>query len=155
MWFYLTVAGAILLVVLAVIAIVMWIKVFQQNAKRRALLVEQEREANEKIEQHRNKLHKDIAVVAQAFLNDELSSTETAMRLAYAMDQLGVDAISYPQFSVIFQLRDKTKHIPILAKWRALSVKEQRAFDKERLGIEAEHYEAMQAAIHLIKTFRF
>lgn len=155
MWSLVIGVGAVILFILAIVAIVMWIKVFKLEALRKAELQEQERLGDQKIAQHRIKLNKDIKVVAQAFLNDELSPTETALRLGYMLDQLGVDAVSHSQFAVILELREKTQHIPILAKWRALTLKEQRAFDQERLAVEASLHDGMYKAVNSIKEFDF
>lgn len=155
MWSLVIGVGAVILFILAIVAIVVWIKVFKLEALRKAELQEQERLGDQKIAQHRIKLNKDIKVVAQAFLNDELSPTETALRLGYMLDQLGVDAVSHSQFAVILELREKTQHIPILAKWRALTLKEQRAFDQERLAVEASLHDGMHKAVNSIKEFDF
>ena len=155
MWSLVIGVGATILFILAIIAILMWIKVFRLEALKKAELQEQERLGDQKIAQHRIKLNKDIKVVAQAFLNGELSPTETALRLGYMLDQLGVDAVSHSQFAVILELREKTQHIPILAKWRALTLKEQRAFDQERLAVEVSLHDGMYKAVNSIKEVDF
>lgn len=155
MWTWLVVAAVAVLVVLAVVALVMWRKVWRLERERRASLALQEAEGNRKIAEHRRKLNKDIQVIVGALLKDELTHTEAALRLCYALEMLGVDGRSHPQYAVFFTLREKTAHIPVLAAWRALDASTQRKFDQERLNAEMAVTDELLAAARELTNANF
>lgn len=103
------------------------------------------------MKEQRERTNKSIQIIALAVQQDELSLTEASMRIAGLLDHLDVDEAIKQEFSAIYQLRDATQHIPILAEWQKLERKAQNDFDIERLRHEATYNDfVMDAAKRLI-----
>lgn len=138
MWFYLAVLGVFILLVLSITAIVLWVRVYKQQKNNKLVLAQIEAGGNKKLAEYRVKQNKDLQIVAQALLKEELSFTEASLRIAAVLEQLNINETSFEQLAPLFELRKKTSHIPILKEWSYLTDKEQRIFDKERLRAESE-----------------
>lgn len=106
-------------------------------------------------EEQRKRVNNSIRVIAIAAQNDELSLTEASIRLSVLLDSLGVEDSVRDEFSVFFQLRDATSHIPILDAWKQLTPRQQMTYDKERLEKEAQFREFVLDAAQRIQHRSF
>lgn len=138
-WFYLALIGCVIILVLAIIAARLLLKLRAQTKKRTAALAAIE-EANQKAQiEQRIWMNKSIQILAQAVGKEDLSLTEASIRICGLLEALNVSEEIKTEFSAFYQLREKTQHIPYLEAWKALSDAEQRKFDLERLQQEATY----------------
>ena len=93
-----------------------------------------------------------IRVVAQALLQNDLSSTEAAMRIGFLAQQLK-DGFEQDKSIKVFQaLAMEASHLPILDAWKALPNDEKNRLEKERLGIESKYAAQVQLAAKALAT---
>lgn len=90
-----------------------------------------------KHEQQRSEANKSIQVLAGAVGRNELTLTEASIRIGGLLDALNVSENVKSDYAGFYQLREATAHIPILAGWKALSVKEKHQFTLERTRCES------------------
>lgn len=129
--------GAVVILVLSIVAGRLVYKVYRQKKEQEAKLQAQE-EANQKtLREQRERMNKSIQILAQAVHKDELTLTEASIRISGLLDALDVHADIKTEFSAFYQLREKTSHIPYLEAWQQLSSAEQNKFDIDRLRHEA------------------
>lgn len=77
--------------------------------------------------------------IANAILNDDKCTlVEGCIRLKVMLDNLNPQLHQHPDYAVFEEVYNRTSHIPILADWRELERKQQRAFEKEMRAIETE-----------------
>lgn len=124
--------GILIIIVLAVIAYRLQKRVNQIEFQQ----AERERQFQEKEAAKRSSMNKSIQVLAQGILDDQVTKTEGAIRIAALMEFLGVGNEIKESFSAFFQLAEATAHIPMLDKWRALPTKEKLRYDNERVNLE-------------------
>ena len=143
--------GALIILVLAIIAGRLVYKVYVQQ-KERAVKLRGLEAANQKAQlEQRQWLNKSIQILAQAVYSDELTLTEASIRISGLLDALDVPADIKAEFSAFYQLRAKTSHIPYLEAWQKLSNAEQKKFDLERLQQEATFNDFVMVAAKRIK----
>jgi hypothetical protein len=95
-----------------------------------------------------------IRVIAQALLQNDLTSTEAAMRIGFLAQQFEPIERQEKSIKTFQSLAMDTSHIPILDAWKALSTNEKAEYEKQRLSIENSHSEAIQTAANtLAKSF--
>ena len=129
--------GAVVILVLSIVAGRLVYKVYRQKKEQEAKLQAQE-EANQKtLREQRERMNKSIQILAQAVHKDELTLTEASIRISGLLDALDVHADIKTEFSAFYQLREKTSHIPYLEAWQQLSSAEQNKFDIDRWRHEA------------------
>jgi len=131
--------------------------IYLQRKVRAKIAEEKEQEevlAKENIDQ-RQRINKSIQIIAQGALEDQLSLTEASIRIKVLLDSLGLESHIIKQYNAFYVLALATDHIPILAQWKALSNKEQRVFEKQRVALESEHKEAVVEAAARIKGHMF
>ncbi len=147
--------GVAIIAVLAIVAARLLYKLHRLN-RERARKLDAQREANaQALREQRERANKSIQILAAALHQEELSLTEASIRISHLLDQLDVDASVKAEFSAFYQLRERTEHIPILAEWKKLDVKEQRIFDKERLQQESHFYDFVLDASKRIQGRQF
>jgi len=133
----LIILGALIILVLTIIASRLVYKVYLQKKDREVKLQALEA-ANQKSQiERREWVNKSIQILAQAVHKDELTLTEASIRISGLLDSLDVNADIKTEFSAFYQLREKTSHIPYLESWQNLSDAEQKKFDLERLRHES------------------
>ncbi len=93
-----------------------------------------------------------IRVIAQALLQNDLSSTEAAMRIGFLAQQLTNDFKQDKSIKVFQDLAMDASHLPILDAWKALSKDEKNRLEKERLSIEGQYAEQIQLAAKALAT---
>lgn len=154
LWFFLAL-GALIILVLSTIAARLVYKVYRQQKEREAKLQALE-DANQKAQrEQREWLNKSIQILAQALHNDELTLTEACIRITGCLDSLNVQVAVKEEFSALYQLREKTAHIPYLEAWKQLSKAEQNQFDIERLRHESTFNDFVMDAAKRIQGMTF
>lgn len=94
---------------------------------------------------------KAVYLLAEALLDDKLTHTEGCIRISSMAAGLPDYERFQVEYGVFFQVAEATAHIPILDAWRALSLKEQKAFDRERQAIEDQYSAAVVEAAHQLR----
>lgn len=94
---------------------------------------------------------KAIYLLAEGLLDDKLTHTEGCIRIV----SMSAGLPDYQQFQVeygvFFKVAEATAHIPILDSWRALSIAEKTAFDRERQVIEERYETAVKEAAQRLR----
>lgn len=103
--------------------------------------------------EERQKRVSSIRILAQGILDDQLSATEAAIRITALLDKLGEGSNGRQQHASLYKLADETLHIPRLEDWQALTRKEQRRYEKERLQAEAKYRDFIEASARILVTF--
>lgn len=151
LWQWLALAGAVVILVLIVVAGVLQYKVHQLNRARKAQ--QQEREAANQAQ--RERINKSIQVIAQAVGADDITLTEASIRISVLLDSLGVEDPVREEFSAFYELKSATDHIPILQAWKELSTKQKFKYDRERTTQEQFHEKAVVDAAKRIRGRQF
>lgn len=121
----------------------------KDNAKRIAQPVEFQPQSQSQLDAQQS-----IRVIAQALLQNDLTSTEAAMRIGFLAQQFEPIEGQEKSIKTFQSLAMDTSHIPILDAWKALSTNDKGEYEKQRLSIENSHSEAIQtAAKTLAKSF--
>ncbi|WP_347332849.1 DUF2489 domain-containing protein [Marinimicrobium locisalis] len=151
LWQWLAVAGAVVILVLAVVAGILQYKVHQLNRARKA----QQQELEEANQAQRERINKSIQVIAQAVGSDDITLTEASIRISVLLDSLGVEDPVREEFSAFYELKTATDHIPILQAWKELSTKQKFKYDRERTTQEQFHEKAVVDAAKRIRGRQF
>ncbi|MDX1692247.1 MAG: DUF2489 domain-containing protein [Ketobacteraceae bacterium] len=130
----LAVAGGLIIVVLGVIAWRMWQKVWDNEKRIREYQAEVEQNEQKRLAY----IHESINVIAAAVLDDQVRVAEAGIRMAVLLDNLPLSCDSKHRFKPLFDIYNRSRHIPTHSKWEALEKKERRAFERELQGIERE-----------------
>ena len=93
-----------------------------------------------------------IRVIAQALLQNDLSSTEAAMRIGFLAQQLTNGFEQDKSIKVFQALAMDASHLPILDAWKALPKEEKNRLEKERLSIENKYAEQIQLVAKTLST---
>lgn len=144
------IAALIIIALLSVYAYKLTRKVKLVQVEQQKKLAEMELQAEHVMDE----VAQGINVLAKSYLNDDLSATEACLRIAHILEQLQLAEVSKLMYPAVFELAEKTQHIPILAQWKALSPKEQYAFDKQRIELEAEYEKSITAAMKNLVDYR-
>jgi len=151
--------GITVIVVLALIVIAA-LSVYAFNLQRqvwdqeKARKVQEQALEKESLEQ-RQRINRSIQIIAQGVGESQLSLTEASIRIKVLLDSLGVNEGVAADYQAFYDLALATDHIPILAQWKALTDKEQRQFERERIKLEEQYGEAVLAAAKRIKGQSF
>jgi len=131
------------IMVIALAAYAAWLSVQLRRQAGRA------REAQEQLEAELQKKNlqarQSIQIIARALLQNDVTDTEAAMRIAYLSQQVSSTEQESEQFTVFVQLAEATAHIPILDDWQMLEKSEKRRLNKKRAEIELVYAEFIQA----------
>lgn len=141
------IAAACIVICLAVYAVVLWLKVFQQR-KAADVLAEQEAARKEH-------LIDSIRLIARAGVQDQANITECAIRVKVLMDNLYQNQCPRDEFRPIYELAWATAHMPIREQREAFSKKEIRQFDREREALEEKMGEGVKQALQKLDDFDF
>jgi hypothetical protein len=142
------ISGAIVTGLLFIYACILAFKL-KDNAKRIAQPVEFQPQSQSQLDAQQS-----IRVIAQALLQNDLTSTEAAMRIGFLAQQFEPIERQEKSIKTFQSLAMDTSHIPILDAWKALSTNEKAEYEKQRLSIENSHSEAIQTAANtLAKSF--
>lgn len=108
-----------------------------------------------KRKQQQSEANTSIQVLAGAVGRNELTLTEASIRIAGLLDALNISENVKSDYAGFYQLREATAHIPILAAWKALSVKERHQFTLEREHCESVYGDFVIDAARRIKGVTF
>ena len=95
-----------------------------------------------------------IRVIAQALLQNDLTATEAAMRIAFLAKQINPSTDEAKQIKIFQQLAMDTAHIPILEAWQALPTKDKEKFEKQREAFEKQQAESLQTAAQYLSKIQ-
>jgi len=141
----------VVVTILSVVAWRMWRKVFEQKNKAK-----QHGESALKDEHDRTDyIVESINIIASSLLSDQVRIAEGSIRMAVLMDNLPLTCDAKHQFKAIFEVHEKTSHIPTHEKWKALSKSERKQFEKELKALESRYKESIFAAAEIIKQKPF
>lgn len=138
------IVGGVITTLLVIYSAVLVFKL-KQKAKLRSQPVEFQPKSQSQLDAQHS-----VRVIAQALLQNDLTATEAAMRIGFLAQQYSPtkdQAISVQAFQ---SLAKDTSHLPILDAWKALSVRDKKRIEKERLSIENSHSEAIQLAANIL-----
>ena len=129
-------------------------KLTQRVKAREQEVAEQLAEIDRKAEEVMDEVAHGITVIARACLQKELSSTEAALRVVGILEQLQLASMYKNVYPSVFDLAERTKHIPILEEWHKLSKQAQFNFDQERIRAEEELEASIQSAFKALTNFK-
>jgi len=138
------IVGGVITTLLVIYSAVLVFKL-KQKAKLRSQPVEFQPKSQSQLDAQHS-----VRVIAQALLQNDLTATEAAMRIGFLAQQYSPtkdQAISVQAFQ---SLAKDTSHLPILDAWKALSVRDKKRIEKERLSIENSHSEAIELAANIL-----
>ncbi len=135
-------AGIAVIAILIAIAAYYHVKLYNKNVK----YSENEAELRKTLAENRQKNINSVEIIARAVLDDQVTLTEASIRINALVQAIRLEDDKAKELSVFRQLAEATAHIPILEKWKALSRKEKRDFEKERESIEANFRDFVMAA---------
>ncbi|WP_045860190.1 DUF2489 domain-containing protein [Teredinibacter purpureus] len=140
MLYLMVVATAIVVLLVGVAGFLHW-KLYWQNVRRDKALGEEKK----RVLENRKEALKSIVILARGFLAEQVSATEVSIRISVLLEALALPDKEKEDFVSFYKLAEATSHIPILAAWKALSKKEQRQFDKERMKHEEQYHDFIVA----------
>ncbi|KUJ84669.1 DUF2489 domain-containing protein [Microbulbifer flavimaris] len=144
---WLLILAALVIFILAIIA-GFYLRKLQVQQREQA---RQLSELEEAAEAQRQRVNDSIQILARTLLDEGVGLTEASIRLRVLLDALQVSDTVREEFVVFYTVADKASHIPILKDWKALSRKEQFAFEQEMADLEKEYQDfALDAARRLL-----
>ena len=121
----------------------------QQEQNRQRL-----EEAKSKAREQREYMIESIRVIARAMSEDErLTLTEGCIRLKVLIDNLKPEIHQDPDFEIIEQHYQATRHIPFLKEWRKLERREQRRYQHEMNRLESQNRSALLRAAEKLRQY--
>lgn len=146
---YILVGVAIVIVlVLSVIAVNLQLKVRAQEKERAAAEQEQKQKLNERREYAR----KSIKILAQAMVEEQLTLTETSMRIAAMVQIFPLTEEQLAAHRCFIELAKDTSHIPILEEWKKLPKSKKRELNGEREKHEQKYKDFIMEACQSISA---
>ncbi len=139
-------AAIAVIAILIAVAAYYHVKLYNKNVKH----AENEAELSKTLAENRLKNINSVEIIARAVLDDQVTLTEASIRINALVQAIRLEDDKAKELSVFRQLAEATAHIPILEKWKALSKKEKRDYDKERESIETNFRDFVVAASKLI-----
>lgn len=150
-WIIFVLLGALIILVLAIIAYRLLCRVKALEDKQQA---ERQQQAQE-VAKHRTYLKNSIRILSQGVVDDQLSLTEAAIRISVLLDNLPVSDDDKESYSAFYQLAEATSHIPILEAWKNLPAKEKFTFDQQRLAAEEKYGDFVVDAAKRLMNHQF
>lgn len=136
---FLAISIIIALAVIAVYYSLAWQK------RKKELRIHYERE-EKIIQDKRGEAKKSIRLIASAYLQGQVSATETAMRISRLSRAVNLDEKEQEIIKIFDKLSNETSHIPILNEWKKLSRKQQWEFDQSRFKIEQKYEDFIRSS---------
>lgn len=123
----------------------------QQKADRIAQLTEIENKAQEQ----RDYLVESVRVISLAIRDDQCEMAEGCIRLKVLLDHLAPTLHQHEDFSIINEMFEATKHMPILDEWKKLKLRQRFELTVERENLEKEHRDAILNAATKLAEYNF
>ena len=146
-----SIAGVVVIVVLAVIAWRLWKQVWQKEAEIKTY----QQEVIENEQKRLDHVYESLNVIACALLDEQVRVSEGSIRMAVLLSNLPLSCDSKHRFAPFFEVYNLSQHIPTHSKWKALDRKQQHKFEKELLSIEKEYTDKVKVAAEFIKANPF
>ncbi|MEH6473723.1 MAG: DUF2489 domain-containing protein [Halopseudomonas sp.] len=149
--------GALIVVGLVLIAGLVWLINWQLKTQRQARQAQQQvlDEARAKAQEQRDYLVESVRVIASAVGDGQCELTEGCIRLKKLLDHLAPYLHEHETFSIVNQMYEATKHMPILDEWKKLKIKQRFDYTREREELEQQHREPILAAAKALAVYRF
>lgn len=149
--------SALIVVGLVIIAALVWLISRQLKAQREAREAQQRilDEVSAKAQQQRDYLIESVKVIASAMGDGQCELTEGCIRLKKLLDHLAPYLHEHETFSIINQMYEATKHMPILDEWKKLKIKQRFDYTREREKLEQQHRDAVVSAAKALSHYRF
>jgi len=100
--------------------------------------------------EHQLSHRESIRVLAMCVVQQQVSSTEAAIRITALARALPANEASDEKYHAFAELANATAHIPVLQAWQALEKSARKSFEQERLAIEKAHHNQIMCAARLI-----
>ncbi len=125
----------------------------QRQAKQDhdALLAETQLKAQEQ----RDHLVQSVRVISLAMQDEQCELAEGCIRLKMLLDHLAPFLHEHQDFSVINEMYEATKHMPILEEWKKLKIKQRFELSQEREALEQKHKTNILAAVRKLAGYNF
>ena len=149
-----TLFGVLGIVVIVVLSVVAW-RLWKQVWRAEATLEEKRKEAQENQIKRLDHIHESVNVIASALLDDQVRVAEACIRMAVLLDNLPLSCDSKHRFAPIFEVYNRSQHIPTHSKWNELDKKERRKFEHELFALESELGDKAKEAAKYIKENPF
>ena len=142
---------------LCVIGGLLFIIRYQLITQKQRKQAEQERmaEIEAKAQQQRDHLIESVRVISMAMQDEQCELAEGCIRLKMLLDHLAPYLHEHEDFSIINQMYEGTKHMPILEEWKKLKIKQRFEFTKEREALEKEYRLPILEAAKKLVSYRF
>ena len=149
--------GVLIVLGLAVIAGLVWLISRQLRTQRQVREGRQRvlEEVRIKAQQQRDYLIESVKVISAAVGDGQCELTEGCIRLKKLLDHLAPHLHQHELFSIINQMYEATKHMPIMDEWKKLKIKQRFEFTREREALEKQHGEAILSAAKALSRYRF
>lgn len=149
-----TLLGILGIVIIVALAVVAW-RLWNQVWKAEADIEKQQQEARDNALKRLDHIHESVNVIAAALLDDQVRVAEACIRMAVLLDNLPLSCDSKHRFAPIFEVYNRTQHIPTHSKWNELEKKERRKFEHELFSLESEFGDKVKEAARFIKENPF
>ncbi|WP_286263480.1 DUF2489 domain-containing protein [Thalassotalea atypica] len=133
-WFYLAIAGALIIVALALYAGKLLMLVKQQTKQQQAA------QAAHQAQMYANdvKIYDSVIIITRAMKEQQCDYSEGSWRISVLLDSLQTTNNLDQKFPAIFELYNSIKHLSILEDRKSLSKQQRMKQDVERLKLEAD-----------------
>lgn len=148
-WLAAYIAGAAVVLALAIYAGMLWQRVFAQRRARAKML--------EFAAQKRQEWIESAVYLARVLLADQASHGELAIRIQVLLDNIYPNQChsEQPQFAPFYDLSAALAHLPIREERAALDKKTRRAQDREREALELQFKPQLQQAAKALIAHEF
>lgn len=153
--FWLFVALGTVVFVLAVVAAVLWVKVWRLQKQQKLQHAQREIEKAQAEQKRNDYIHESLNVIARAVLDGQCPITEGCIRMAVLLGNMSLDCDTKHRFSIVFEIYNATRHIPTHDQWKALPRKDQRKFEQEMLVLEKQHKATIEEVMAFVRDNPF
>ncbi|MCW8885437.1 MAG: DUF2489 domain-containing protein [Motiliproteus sp.] len=123
----------------------------EQKQAQQELLEDLQQQA----EKQRDHLVESIRVISLAMQDEQCELAEGCIRLKVLLDHLAPYLHEHEDFSVINEMFEATKHMPILEEWKKLKIKRRFELTAEREALEQKYKLQILAAAEKLAKYRF
>lgn len=134
--------GALIVVALLAVAVFLHWKLYHAKQRAQVLAKEQEQVISKKREEAFNSLR----IIAKSYLAEQVELAEAAIRISRLMDFLVLNEAERMPFRVFDEVQKKIAHIPILKDFNALDKSSRREYQKTIVLVQSEYEDFAKAA---------
>jgi len=144
----------VLLSVVLVLVVVAW-RLWRKVLERKKGLEQENTERLKNILERTGYIHESLNVIALSLLEGQVRVAEAGIRMAVLLSNLSLDCEEKNRFSAVFEIHEKSSHIPTHDKWKSLGRWQQRAYEQQLQEIEDEYDEAIREVAGYIRNNPF